>query len=66
MPQWMDNTGRWRASSAEGDSPIFADHRCAAVPAKIGTVPRDAALQQASSDQAADADTSRFLGGLAI
>ena len=23
----------------EGDSPIFADHRCAAVPAKIGTVP---------------------------
>ncbi len=24
---------------ANGDSPIFADHRCAAVPAKIGTVP---------------------------
>ena len=24
---------------AEGDSPIFVDHGCAAVPAKIGTVP---------------------------
>jgi hypothetical protein len=27
----------------QGDSPIFADHRFAAVPAKIGTVPHDAA-----------------------
>ncbi|MGD0382587.1 MAG: SAM-dependent methyltransferase [Thermoguttaceae bacterium] len=26
---------------AKGDSPIFADHRCATVPAKIGTVPAD-------------------------
>jgi hypothetical protein len=25
--------------AAKGDSPIFVDHRCAAVPAKIGTVP---------------------------
>jgi hypothetical protein len=24
----------------KGDSPIFADHGCAAVPAKIGTVPK--------------------------
>ena len=28
------------APGVEGDSPIFADHRFAAVPAKIGTVPK--------------------------
>jgi hypothetical protein len=27
------------ARAVQGDSPIFDDHRCAAVPAKIGTVP---------------------------
>ena len=26
--------------AVEGDSPIFVNHRCATVPAKIGTVPR--------------------------
>jgi deoxyribonuclease-4 len=26
-------------TAAQGDSPIFVDHRCATVPAKIGTVP---------------------------
>jgi len=32
-----------KATSGKGDSPIFVDHGFAAAPAKIGTVPREAA-----------------------
>ncbi len=35
--EWQQTGGR---ANTEGDSPIFVNHGCAAVPAKIGTVPR--------------------------
>ncbi len=47
------------STCVEGDSPIFADHRCAAVPAKIGTVPT---IVLASDGRAITAEVTAAVG----
>ena len=44
----------------QGDSPIFADHRCAAVPAKIGTVPTKTGTVPISPDDILAIETDGF------